>query len=198
MTAEEERTPEIHEQLRAKLFSFLGTGRAPWADRMLEREYVRPDGRRLFVQGVVSSVTTDEGFMLVGTCRDVTEAKRAEEALRKAHDDLEMRVQERTAELEQANRALQTEIAEHQRATGALRKSEERLRLALEATSEGLWENNFGREQDYFSDRMYTMLGYEPMDPAKGFQFFDNLLHPDDRERAEHVWQRLDRRAIAF
>jgi signal transduction histidine kinase len=38
--------------------------------------------------------------------REMAERKRAEEALRKAHDELEMRVQERTAALEKANEAL--------------------------------------------------------------------------------------------
>jgi two-component system CheB/CheR fusion protein len=40
---------------------------------------------------------------------DITEQKRAEGALRKAHDDLELRVQERTKELEEANETVKAE-----------------------------------------------------------------------------------------
>ena len=42
--------------------------------------------------------------------------KRAEQALRKAHDELEMRVRERTADLAQANESLRAEVFERQRA----------------------------------------------------------------------------------
>lgn len=48
--------------------------------------------------------------------------KRAEAALRKAHDDLEIRVQERTAELAHANEALRAEIAERTRVEEENRK----------------------------------------------------------------------------
>ena len=50
---------------------------------------------------------------------DVTARKQAEGALRKAHDELEMRVRQRTAELEKANRALQWEILERKEAEEA-------------------------------------------------------------------------------
>jgi two-component system cell cycle sensor histidine kinase/response regulator CckA len=48
--------------------------------------------------------------------RDITERKNAEEALQKAHDELEARVQERTAELSEANKTLLAEIEERKRA----------------------------------------------------------------------------------
>ncbi len=52
-------------------------------------------------------------------------------ALRKAHDELELRVEQRTAELKKANAQLKLEIEERERARHALRGSEERYRLLL-------------------------------------------------------------------
>ncbi len=63
--------------------------------------------------------------------REVTERVRAERALRTARDELESRVQERTAELAQANAALQAEIIEHQHAEEA----EHRQRVVAETTA---------------------------------------------------------------
>jgi|GEM_PF-2552958 len=70
--------------------------------------------------------------------RELTARRRAEAALQKAHDELEVRVQERTAELVNANAALQTEISERRRVETALRESEERYRVMAETASDAI------------------------------------------------------------
>ncbi len=106
----------------------------------------------------------DEAGNIIGVivfALDITERKKAEEALHKAHAELELRVQERTAELRHANTVLQEQIAERKCMEAALRRSEERYRALYEdnpsmcftVNTNGtiLSVNRFGAEQ----------LGYE-------------------------------------
>jgi PAS domain S-box-containing protein len=62
----------------------------------------------------------------------VTELRATEQQVRQANDQLEVRVQERTAELARANEDLRAEIAERQRAEEALQESEGRWRSLVE------------------------------------------------------------------
>jgi signal transduction histidine kinase len=66
------------------------------------------------------------------------ERKRTEEALRKIQNELELRVQERTAELEKANEELRGEIAERQKAEEALQKSAEKMKRFAYSVSHDL------------------------------------------------------------
>jgi PAS domain S-box-containing protein len=68
--------------------------------------------------------------------RAVGARRRAEAVLRQARDEMESRVRERTAELEQANEALQTEVAERKRVEQALRASEETARALMNSSTE--------------------------------------------------------------
>ena len=63
---------------------------------------------------------------------DITERKKAEQALRKAHDGLEMRVKERTAELVKLNEELEIEIAERRKAEETAKTERQRLYDVLE------------------------------------------------------------------
>ncbi len=85
-----------------------------------------------------SPLVSESGQILgsVAVVRDITDHKRAEEALRKAHEELEQRVQERTRELAQANQVLLAEIIERKQAEQTLRESEERYRLVIESVKE--------------------------------------------------------------
>ena len=73
-----------------------------------------------------------------------------------------------------------------------LRKSEERLRLVLEANSEGVWDWNIPSGHAVFSPRYSGMLGYEPDEFPKSYASWKELVHPDDFQRvntahAEHI-----------
>ncbi len=72
---------------------------------------------------VVNAILDAEGRpeQLLALSRDVTDLKQAEVLLRTAHDELERKVQGRTAELAHANVALQREIRERQQAEATLR-----------------------------------------------------------------------------
>jgi PAS domain S-box-containing protein len=92
------------------------------------------DGRVIWFHCEAKMVRRDDGrpWFIHGVGFDITELKQTEEALKEAHDELEMRVQHRTAELESANRELQLEIAEREGAEGELRRARYELERRVE------------------------------------------------------------------
>ncbi|MFC1652560.1 PAS domain S-box protein [Planctomycetota bacterium] len=65
-----------------------------------------------------------------------------------------------------------------------LRESEERFRLAMEATTDGLFDWNMQTGEVFFNPRYYTMLGYEPDELPASYDTWVQFLHPDDKEHA--------------
>src|ERR687886_99049 len=91
---------------------------------------VRKDGSKFWGNVVTTALRDEDGQLrgFVRVTRDITERKLAQEALQKAHDELEKRVAQRTAELIRTNELLKQEIAEHERTEAALRQSKARLK----------------------------------------------------------------------
>ena len=91
-----------------------------WCD-VYEKAYIAKDGRRIPILMGASIIDSPEGEPKVAAfATDLSSLKKAEDALRRANDDLEKRVAERTAEL-------QTEISERKRAELSLREIHGRL-----------------------------------------------------------------------
>jgi PAS domain S-box-containing protein len=75
---------------------------------------------------------------LRGVLVDLTERKCTERSLKEAHDQLETRVRERTAELSETNQQLALEIEDRKQAEEALRTSEATLRALLDAPTDAI------------------------------------------------------------
>ncbi len=105
---------------------------------------------------------------------DVTERKRAQEVLREAYDDLEVRGATRTEELTEANRAL--------------RAREAQLRQAHQITSLGHWSWYPETDRLSVSPEMAAILGAAPkeLEGLTNKAYLERFVHPDDRER---VWK---------
>jgi len=72
------------------------------------------------------------------------------------------------------------DMAEQKRAENSLQKSEEKYRLALDATNDSIWDWNISTGTTFFSPRWYTMLGYEPGELPATYATWRSLVHPED------------------
>jgi len=75
----------------------------------------------------------------------------------------------------------------------ALRKSEERLSLALKAAKAGIWQWWIAKEQSFWSNENFRLLGYEPGSCQPSYTNWLNAIHPDDRQvAAQQIQQAFD------
>ena len=71
----------------------------------------------------------------------------------------------------------------YRRAQETLAASEERLRLALDATRDGLWDLDIATQRVFYSDSYSALLGLDNTALGNTREQWAEYLHPDDRER---------------
>ena len=106
----------------------------------IEFRIITSSGDERWIAHICQPVYGDDGSFLGrrASNRDITEKKQGETALRRAHDELEKRVQERTAELMKTNKELKAEISNRKKAEKALKQRG----VELEIKTIGLEEAN--------------------------------------------------------
>jgi PAS domain S-box-containing protein len=93
----------------------------------------------------------------------------------------------KTRQLENLNLELEARVLERtaalQASTTELRRSEERLRLALEAAQMGWWDYDFTRDRVTWSPNLMRIMGFEPSLFDSTLEGMLSHIHPLDREK---------------
>jgi two-component system cell cycle sensor histidine kinase/response regulator CckA len=72
---------------------------------------------------------------------------------------------------------------ERKRAENALRKSEERFELMARATNDAVWDWDFATNRMWWNVGVRSFLGYPPDTVGTDFNWWQEHVHPEDRER---------------
>lgn len=95
--------------------------------------------------------------------------------------------------------AMVRDITERKHYEESLRISEQRLRMVIDATNDAIWDWNLITNKAFFSNRYYTMLGFEPGEFEASYQSWRELLHPNDLKFTEIVIKKyLEERQVDY
>lgn len=86
------------------------------------------------------------------------------------------------------------DITDLREAKESARRNEERWQLALQGTSDGIWDWDVRTGRVFFSARWKEMLGFEDSELANSVETWEELVHPDDLARVKAAVRRHLRR----
>ncbi|MDP9131104.1 MAG: sigma 54-interacting transcriptional regulator [Candidatus Binatota bacterium] len=110
--------------------------------------------------------------------REITVRRQAEQALHRAHDDLEALVAQRTGQLAQANESL--------------RRSETYLAEAQRLSLTGSFGWNLSREELFWSKETFCILGYDEATKPTLARVLERV-HPEDRDFVQQTFDQASR-----
>jgi len=181
-----------------------------WANKILEEEaiptamrqgvwsgeiaFLSPDGREIPVSQVLLAHKSADGTaQIISTvARDISDRKQMEKALKQANENLEIRVQERTAELNRLIEQLESEIQQRQQVEQTLQKSESRLNSILNSLRDIVWSVSPTNFQIIYLNPATEKIFGRPCE-----EFFEKpklwleIIHPEDRDRTFYYHQAL-------
>ncbi len=113
------------------------------------------------------------------------------ESLREARDSLEIRIRERTEELEESNKALKMEMAERRLTEGRIKESEAKYRDLFENANDLIQSLNSEGRYIYVNRKWLEVLGYT-VEEVKQLHF-SNIIHKDQMPHCMEIFGRLKR-----
>ncbi len=75
------------------------------------------------------------------------------------------------------------DVTERKLAEERIHESEERYRLVAQATNEALWDNDFESKTQRWDGAIEEIFGYSPDEVGDGGEWWEERIHPEDRER---------------
>jgi len=148
--------------------------------RVILRNY-RKDGSLFWNELSISPVRNEQCRLThyVGVITDITDRKKAEEQLQKAHEELDNRVKQRTIELAQTNEDLQNEINNHKRTEEELASERNLMRTLIDNMPDFIYVKDTKSRFTLCNTALCRNAGAEFPDELIGktdFDFFERHL----------------------
>ncbi|MBV5312351.1 MAG: PAS domain S-box protein [Prolixibacteraceae bacterium] len=124
--------------------------------------------------------------------QDISQRKLAEQEIMELNSRLEIRIQERTCELEETNKNLTTEIAVRRLTEQALAESEKSYRTVVENVNEIIFQTDATGLWVFLNKSWEEVTGFSVKESLG--QLFVNYVHPDDRARNWELFEPLIQR----
>jgi PAS domain S-box-containing protein len=172
-----------HTDHQAAFMDFIKNGKGKVVGKTIELSALHRDGHEIPVSLSLSSVLLQDQWHAIGILRDISRQKQHQAELEAALGAAESANQAKSEILAHLEELVKARTRELDVVNDRLRISEERYALALEASSDGLWDWDMVTDTLYRSPAYCRMLGYEPEElPPHAVSMSVELVHPEDRD----------------